>query len=185
MMIEMIRLDERQDRALAPAERARLVALYEGSFPEEERRASEQLFGEHQPEGLELYIIYEQEGKRMLGFVSLWAMQGFRFVEHFALFPELRSRGYGAEVLRWLQSLEAEPIVLECEHPGEEMARRRLGFYERCGFVVIDSDYQQAPYGEGLPWVPMLLLAYGKAPALEAIKKQIYLKVYGIASADN
>lgn len=180
MMIEMIRLDERQDRALAPAERARLVALYEGSFPEEERRASEQLFGEHQPEGLELYIIYEQEGKRMLGFVSLWAMQGFRFVEHFALFPELRSRGYGAEVLRWLQSLDALPIVLECERPSEEIARRRLGFYKRCNFVVIDSDYQQAPYAEGMPWVPMLLLGYGQVCEVSAVKGQIYQRVYNL-----
>lgn len=183
MMVEMIRLDEPQGIKLTTEEHKRLIELYEGSFPVEERRASEQLFGERRPKGLRLYIIYNRERERILGFVSLWAMEGFRFVEHFSLFPEIRSKGYGAQVLHSLQSESREPIVLECEHPNEAMAQRRLGFYQRCGFGIIDRDYQQAPYAKGLPWVPMLLLSYGEAPSLELVKSEIYSKVYCITKA--
>lgn len=182
-MIEMIRLDEPQSIRLTAEEHKRLIELYEGSFHVEERRESEQLFGERRPQGLKLYIIYAKEYDRMLGFISLWAMQGFRFVEHFSLFPEIRSKGYGAEVLRSLQSESREPIVLECERPNTAIAQRRLNFYERCGFGIIDRDYQQAPYAKGLPWVPMLLLSCGEAPSLELVKSEIYSKVYCITRA--
>lgn len=176
----IIRIELQEDE-LPTGERTQLIDLYEKSFPEEERRASEELFGDARPEGLKLYIIYEEEHKQMLGFVSLWVMEGFRFVEHFALFAEMRNKGYGAEVLRWLQSQSKEPIVLECERPHEEMARRRLAFYERCGFGIIDSNYEQAPYSSGQPWVPMLLLACQSLEAPQGIKRQIYKEVYALS----
>ena len=53
-------------------------------------------------------------------------------------------------------------ILLEAEPPLTEIARRRIGFYERAGFEIIDADYIQPPYEETGRGVPLYLMAYNK-----------------------
>ena len=52
------------------------------------------------------------------------------------------------------------PIVLEAELPGSnDMAERRIAFYERNGLVPLHHDYVQPPVTPGQPELPLLLLS--------------------------
>ena len=58
-------------------------------------------------------------------------------------------------------SLSQQPFVLEVELPDTDIARRRIAFYERIGFVLCEKHYLQPPYNEGFPAVPLRLMEYG------------------------
>lgn len=172
-------------------ERSCLRMLYEESFPPEERRASHELFIE-QPKGLELRVIAERresagealacDGEdEVLGFVTLWHLGDFVFVEHFCLLPKTRGAGYGSRVIELLkEQYHPLPLVLECELPNySPMAGRRIAFYQRLGFEILTLDYAQPPYAEGGDFVPMCLLATQPVSA-DSIQRLIYQYVYRI-----
>ena len=67
--------------------------------------------------------------------------------------------------------------------PEEEMARRRIGFYQRQGFTLWDKPYQQPPYKPGDGYLPMRLMAYGGIDPEQDFAKVrdcIYREVYGV-----
>ena len=52
-------------------------------------------------------------------------------------------------------------LLLEVELPEEELSRRRIGFYERCGFTLHPYEYLQPPYhAEGEPF-PLRIMTSG------------------------
>ena len=75
------------------------------------------------------------------------------------------------------------PIVLEVERPIEEMAKRRISFYQRQGFTLWEKDYSQPPYKPGDDFLPMYLMVHGELDCekdFETIKKRIHKEVYGV-----
>ena len=145
------------------------------AFPREERRdrvTAEALLS------TPCYRIYHavRQGVRV-GFIALWELGDFVFVEHFVIYPIFRCRGYGAQVLACLKERYTS-IVLEAEHPETEIAVRRLAFYERCGFVKNSYPYLQPSYHGEAP-VPLVLMSYPTAlTAPEAAVRQIHQTVY-------
>lgn len=135
-------------------ERAR--ELYMASFPPEERRDWGDIAGADSSPRLRVL----HDGDEFAGFVTTWEFDDFIYIEHLATEPSMRNRGLGAKTLAALSGL-GKALVLECEHPGcsDPMAGRRLEFYRRNGFGIIDEGYVQPPYSAGLPEVPLLLLA--------------------------
>ncbi len=143
--------------------------LYLDSFPEEERRpwADIERRLDMKDPFFNLYVL--QHKGQFVGFVTVWNLPGFIYVEHFAISEEHRSKGFGGEVVGRLMSpeglaslgLPAKPLLLEVELPEtSEMAQRRLKFYENCGMTPLDDvPYFQPPYIDGLPDVPMMLVA--------------------------
>ena len=71
-----------------------------------------------------------------VGFITYWDFDSFYYVEHFATNPALRNGGYGKRTLEYLCNYLKHPIVLEVERPVEEMAKRRISFYQRQGFTL-------------------------------------------------
>lgn len=178
--------------SLSPEEQNWLTELYEESFPIEERRPTAELFGSS-PQGLELYLLYtatddnRQEGetassKLPIGFVTLWHLVDFVFVEHLCLSSACRSLGYGSEVMMSLICRYAPlPLVLECELPDySPMAGRRIAFYQRLGFEVLPLEYAQPPYTERGDFVPMCLLS-NQPDISPSIIDTLYTRVYGIS----
>lgn len=151
------------------------------AFPKEEYRelsefrtltASKRIFHNN--------LIYD--GETLVGFVTYWDFRRFCYIEHFATLPNMRNKGYGRQVLACLQALLRVPIVLEVECPEEEMARRRIGFYERQGFMLWKRDYVQPPYRPGGDFLKLYLMAYGDLSEerdFDFIKKTIHKEVYG------
>ena len=75
------------------------------------------------------------------------------------------------------------PVVLEVEIPVEEMSKRRIGFYERLGYVLDNHVYYQPPYRLGEEFLEMRLMTYGNIDlqdAFEEVKSCIHRYVYGV-----
>lgn len=117
---------------------------YEASFPEEERRdfaLVRQLLAD-EPAFSAYVLIHDAQ---YIGFLTAWRFDRFAYIEHFAVEPSARNGGFGARAMQ--QFLEKEPVVvLEVEMPSDELSRRRIGFYERLGFVLDTHPYFQPPY---------------------------------------
>ena len=99
-------------------------------------------------------------------------------MEHFEIFSEYRSLKYGSEIIADLFRdysyiiLEAEPETLNSD------AQRRIDFYKRNGFKIIDEQYIQPSYGEGKSPLKLWLLANWQPEKIDWIKEEIYDIVY-------
>ncbi len=151
------------------------------AFPVEEYREIDQ-FREYvdTKDAFHCNIILEDD--KPVGFITFWDFEDFYYIEHFAIDPNLRNGGYGKKVMEGITKQLNRPIVLEVEHPIEEMAKRRISFYERQGFTLWENDYQQPPYRKGDNFLPMYLMVYGDLSIdkdYNDIRKRIYKDVYG------
>lgn len=162
----------------------KVKSLYFSSFPEEERRQWDDLLKRvNAPdEPLNLFIVNVKG--RFAGFITWWRLDGgLRYVEHFAIDPSLRGAGTGARAIKEFVASESSAVILEVEPEDmDEMARRRIGFYRRCGFTDHpEFSYEQPPYSPGLPAVKLTLMTSGDVtPDLENAARQLHGKVYGV-----
>lgn len=163
---------------------AEMERVYMSSFPVEERRAWEQIvdFSSRLRHPLTFTLI--TIAGRPVGFLTWWRFKGFRYVEHFAVEESMRGRGIGELALGVFVERDRSPVVLEVE-PAERgaLARRRIRFYERCGFRPHpDYRYVQPPYAEGLPEVALMLMtaSYRSGSVnLAKIDRVLKMMVYG------
>jgi len=153
---------------------------YNDSFPEAERRAFSlvrELLRDNP--SFSLYVLLR--GNQYAGFITAWQWDDFVYVEHFAIDESARNGGIGGKAMSQFMNLFEKPIILEVEIPVDEMSRRRIGFYERLGFVLDNHVYYQPPYREGETWLEMRLMSFGKIDLIESfdtVKSQIHTYVY-------
>ena len=115
------------------------------------------------------------------GFLAVWEFESFTYIEHFAVDPVLRNSGTGSAMLQELVRKYQKQICLEVELPEEELTRRRIGFYERNGFVFNEYPYIQPPISKGKSPVPLRIMTYGSAitqDTFEEMKRVLYQRVY-------
>ena len=93
----------------------------------------------------------------VIGFIALWTVSDFLFVEHFALSEQYRGKGIGSQILNEIKLRFSLPIVLEVEPPVDKKTSKRIAFYEKNGFTYHDFYYVQ--------------------PALEKTREQLQLKI--------
>ena len=116
-----------------------IESLYLGSFPPDERRPFEQIVAMLREDSVFALRLLCDDGRRV-GFISCWQWPDLAYVEHFAVDPAVRGGGYGAAALQRLCAEAGTPVVLEVEKPHDEMSRRRIGFYRRCGFELSEDE---------------------------------------------
>lgn len=153
--------------------------LMEQSFPSDERRRyQEQLQLLKNP----YYSVYIQENATEIqGFVAVWHFDFFVFLEHFAVNPKFRNFGLGSRILDWMRTTFQTPICLEVEPPETELARRRIGFYERNGFYLNDYPYTQPVLSVGKKEIPLMIMTSDTvvdADTFQQIKDTLYKEVY-------
>ena len=115
------------------------------------------------------------------GFLAVWEFESFTYIEHFAVEPVLRNSGTGSAMLQELVRKYQKQICLEVELPEDELTRRRIGFYERNGFVFNEYPYIQPPISKGKSPVPLRIMTYGSAitqDTFEEMKRVLYQRVY-------
>ncbi|MBR2336761.1 MAG: GNAT family N-acetyltransferase [Clostridia bacterium] len=126
------------------------------------------------------YFLYHiEEDGRNVGFISVWNLNGFCFIEHFVIYLNFRNKGLGQIALD-LAKRKWKRLVLEAEPSDTELASRRLGFYKRNGFFQNSFKYMQPAYREGEEGVELVILSY--PDLLDEGKdtvKEIYKRVYG------
>ena len=132
--------------------------LYLKSFPSEERRI---LRTQRKIMNNPLYHfeIITDDGE-FVGFIMWWDFEKRRYIEHLATLPQLRGKGYGQHIIEKFISRAVTPILLEVEHPDTEIKKRRIGFYQRIGFVVNEYKYEQPPHTKYGEYVPLMLMTY-------------------------
>ncbi len=154
------------------------------SFPYEERRSR------NDQEKVMQHPVYRLKDIRnanqeLVGFISYWLLPGFVFVEHFAVSEPLRCQGMGAQLLteHCLERYAGQPIILEVERPDTELAKRRIAFYERLGFIRNPYTYMQPSYHSDGDELPLLLMSYPTAIDYELFRKvrtHLYREVYQV-----
>lgn len=160
-----------------------MESLLVQAFPLEEYRPLEDLRALTVGESRFHNHVVLEDGEPV-GLLTYWDFGDFHYVEHFAVASERRNGGVGARVLACLKGRIATPIVLEVEMPVEEMARRRVGFYGRQGFVLWENTYFQPPYRLGGELLPMRLMVCGDLRSdcdFSRIRETIHREVYGVS----
>ena len=153
-----------------------IYSVMKSSFPPEERRARDEARLVMNESDYTVYLV--NVGDEYVGFVSVWELSDFAFVEHFATRQEHRGKGYGALALALLRQMYAR-IVLEAEPPENILRARRVAFYERAGFVANPRPYVQPSYTKGGPGVELVLMSYPSTLTdVERVVGEIYRRVY-------
>ena len=159
-----------------------VYSLMEKSFPTDERRPYEKqkaLLSEP------MYSIYgvKPDSGGVTAFITVWQFEHFAYVEHFAVDPDCRGSGIGSAVLRELVSELSCTVCLEVELPENDIAKRRIAFYERNGFVTNSYPYIQPPYAEEQSPLPLIIMTSGRTVSedeFEVMKGLLYKKVYKV-----
>lgn len=138
-----------------------IETLYIDSFPPVERRKFANVEILLEKENVPFHILAATEDGKLVGFLTYWEFEDFRYIEHFAVDSEMRGKGHGTEILaHFIKECDKTPVVLEVEMPESSAdARRRVDFYMRHCFILWRLvKYVQPPYEEGLDSLEMKLM---------------------------
>ncbi len=97
------------------------------------------------------YCLYDDDGMGLVGGAFLWlGHDGWGLLDYLCVCAGWRNDGFGAEMLRLLPQAEPGMVIFgEVEVPEDapdvEMAKRRLGFYARCGLRT--AGYETEIFG--------------------------------------
>lgn len=142
----------------------RAFALYQSSFPIEERRDDVEQQRVLLKDDYHFDLIMNDDD--FIGVMLYWETENFIFLEHFTTRPEIRGRGYGMQALELLKS-KNKTVILEIEPPVDDITQRRYDFYKRNGFVMNSYYHVQAKYHLGDPDLVLKILSYPNAVTKE------------------
>lgn len=160
-----------------------LRKLYLHSFPLSERRS---IIGflrllSEASHHVELILAFtDEEGdSTLVGFALLHHLSERTYVEYLCTSPAYRGKGLGSLFLSHL--LELFPrMILEVEPLGtDQWSHRRISFYERRGFEIIDAPYLQPPYRKGGREIPLLLMSTAPVADPRVIIRELHQRIYG------
>lgn len=154
--------------------------MMEEAFPKEEIRTYEGQLALLENPYYWLKRKVDEEGN-LIAFMAVWEFEDFCFVEHLAVSRQARGNGIGGQMMREYMRQSVKPVVLEVELPETDIAKRRIGFYQRLGFQLNGFAYQQPPMRKGHGWYPLLIMSFPSSlteEEFEPIKKKIYREVY-------
>lgn len=155
---------------------SRIYAAYETTFPADERRDEVQFLA--LLENPDSFIFAVKNDETHVGYVILWKLKHFYYLEHFEVFEEFRNLKLGSNILTELKDkfgnlvLESEPSHLD------EMAERRINFYLRNGFSIISENYIQPSYGPGKSSMNLFILSNFAVDDVKEIETELHAKVY-------
>lgn len=161
----------------------KVYSMMEESFPVDERRTYEEQKALLDNEMYSIYILPDTENDNIKAFIAIWRFDDFAFVEHFAVSSLYRNGGLGALILQEVKKLLSSMICLEVELPEEEMAKRRIGFYERNGFYYNEYEYMQPAISKDRNEIPLRIMTTGgkvTEDRFNEMKDILYQYVYGV-----
>lgn len=153
--------------------------LYINSFPENERRDLNSLNKLLESAPICLYEILHNNS--FAGLITTWDFPKFLFVEHFAISTTHRGTGIGSKTINIVASNNNKPIVLEVEPPIDDISKKRVEFYNRCGLQLSEEPYIQPSYDGVKPEVELRLMCTNISfleNNRKMIVKTLYTEVY-------
>ncbi len=154
--------------------------IMENSFPQNEIRSyarqRELLFNS------DYALFVHEENEKIVGFISVWKLTDFIFIEHFAISNEHRGKGLGSSILTELKERYFLPLILEVEPPTDKKTRKRISFYECNGFIYHDYHYIQPAMEKGREEVELKIMSsvHLDKASFERVKKTLYSKIYHV-----
>jgi len=154
--------------------------IMERSFPVTEMRTYE---GQKALLGNGYYQLYGAKDKagNILAFIGAWEIEGFIYVDHFAVAHSYRGQGLGAEMLQEFIGEKGKNVILEVELPDSLEAKRRIHFYEKVGLYLNEYDYMQPPLREGNSLLPLKIMTWPEKIGEKEFlyyREQLYKIVY-------
>ncbi len=149
------------------------------AFIPEEIKSYPRLLSEFMTKGLQ---IFTENDKDIIGVITCWEFENFVFVENFAVVPQKRGCGIGTQLINGIIShFSGKSIILEVEEPDSDTRKRRVEFYEKCGFTLSDTAYLQPALRDKPSEINLRIMhtnTISKA-LLTAYKEEIFATVYG------
>ncbi|MDL2262783.1 GNAT family N-acetyltransferase [Bacteroidales bacterium OttesenSCG-928-I21] len=158
------------------------INVYDEAFPDCEKRPVEQ-HAKLLYDNLFYNFFIAIDDDKIVGIMIVWNLTEFVHLDYLAISPNYRNKGYGNKLLAQLQNMTTKPIVLEVEPPNDELTKRRVSFYEKSGFNIVDIDYFMPDYRNQKKTVTMRLMSNSADICAENSKKiidEIHEKIYGI-----
>ena len=121
-MISLRKITDAEDKDFQ-----KLMELYQEAFPEEERRDLAQLGAMLQAEQRMSFNAVECDGS-LAGLFVYWDFGTFYYLEHLAVYPDMRNKKIGQQVLDWIKGNLQGLRLLEVERAETEMAIRRVHY---------------------------------------------------------
>lgn len=84
-------------------------------------------------------VLTLKDNDRIVGIMSFYQHDDFRFIDYFAIDGSLKGKGMGSEMLQYFINLDDKMVILEVEHPEDEQSKRRIAFYQRNGLYLNDQ----------------------------------------------
>ena len=122
------------------------MELYADSFPPHEQREAKSqaaILGDD-----EYHFALACDDDTFVGEALYWEWDGYIYIEHLCILPEMRNKAYGGKVLELL-AVKNKKVILEIDPPVDDISIRRRGFYERSGFTENPYPHVHPPYHRG------------------------------------
>lgn len=150
----------------------KLSELYVEAFPPEERREIEQLKELLETEPAMYFNAVVCEGE-LAGLFVYWDFDTFYYLEHLAVFAEMRNKKIGQQILDWVNEHLKGVRLLEVEPDDTEIAGRRINYYQRNGYRILDKTYLQPAYRPGGEAFPLWIMGNEAEQTQEVLNDQI------------
>lgn len=155
--------------------------IIEKSFPEHEIRGYEKQKKLLDNPNFHIYVMKDQKTALLKAFITVWDIEDFSFVDHFAVSHKFRNEGLGSEILKETRKTLNRRIFLEVDLPTNEISKRRIEFYKRNGFFENHFPYELPPLKEGEKPVAVMIMSSDDNLSQEkfnSLKKQLFKVVY-------
>jgi hypothetical protein len=133
--------------------------IYQSNFPSGERRLLEDHRRALEDDRYHCMAIIHKD--HVEGILFYWALPPFTFAEYLAIGEASKGHGIGSEVLSLLKQQPGR-LILEIDPPDDEIAVRRLRFYEREGLVLNPYLHINLPLRIGQEKMPLRIMTVGE-----------------------
>lgn len=119
------------------------MEIYKVSFPIFEQRTINDQIEALKDKNYHFDVIYHKD--EFVGILLYWDMNGYKYIEHFAIDSSLRGKNYGSRVLKEFCK-NNKNVILEIDPPIDEISIKRLKFYSKLGFKLQEFNHIHPSY---------------------------------------
>lgn len=117
-----------------------LIALHSETFPQYERFQRTSLLAKLIDNVHAMHFNAVHDEVTLAGFFIYWDLGNAYYIHFISVYPTMRNKGIGKQILEWVSSNLFLPVFLESEVPFDKVTARRLDFYKRNGFQELAND---------------------------------------------
>ncbi|VWL85350.1 GNAT family N-acetyltransferase [Oceanivirga miroungae] len=175
-MLELIKIDKKDESSINYIEN-----IIKNNFDENEYRDSYELYNYSlkKDEFIAFYIKYNNE---VVGIINTWNLGECIYVEHFVIEKEYRNKSLGSKSLELLKNTFNKNIILEVNVENTDVDKKRITFYKKNGFKILDIKYYQEAYSDNKNKIEMYLMSTKEfeKKLLDNVVKKLKKLVYKI-----